>query len=92
MVRSGAKARRAPAPQRALSSGSTTLRVAPTGTVERTITRVPAAHRSATGRAAARRFSSSGTWVTGFAGVETQINTASNPPGSAGPTCRCSPR
>ena len=48
MVRSGANARRTLAPQRALSSGSTTLRLAPTGTVERTITSVSGPQRSAT--------------------------------------------
>src|SRR5882672_1414635 len=93
IVRSGANARRTLAPQRPVSSGNTTLRLAPTGTVERTITRVSGPHRSATWRAAARRFSSSGAWVTGLVGVETQIITASTPSGgSSRPTCRRSPR
>jgi len=66
--------------------------LAPTGTVERTITSVSGPQRSATWRAAARRLSSSGAWVTGFAGVETQISTASSPlAGSEAPTWRRSP-
>src|SRR5438034_817732 len=71
IVRSGQKASRA-RPQRATSSGSTTARLAPTGTVDRTTTSVSESNAAATARAASRRGSSTGSRVTGSTGVETQ--------------------
>ena len=92
MVRSGAKASRA-RPHMARSSGRTTDRLAPTGTVLLTMTTVLGAQLSATWRAAARRLVSSASCVSGLTGVETQMMAASTPPlGSAGPTWRRSPR
>ena len=81
IVRSGQNASRA-LPQRRTSSGSTIARVAPIGTVERTTTSVLGGHVSATARAASRRCSSCGAWVTGSTGVDTQITAAST--GSCG--------
>ena len=81
IVRSGQNARRA-RPQRATSSGKTTVRLAPTGTVERTITSVSGPSAVATERAAARSGSSTGAWVTASTGVDTQSTAAST--GSAG--------
>lgn len=77
MVRSGAITSLTSSPQAARSSGRTTCRLVPTGTVLRTTTSVPGAQRAATLRAAAARLARLGRRVLSSTGVDTLITATS---------------
>ncbi len=86
MVRSGAITSLTSSPHAARSSGSTTRRLVPTGTVLRTTTSVPGRQVAATARAAAARFDRSGRRVASSTGVDTLITaTSTTPCGSSVP-------